>query len=189
MLSVSQDEEDGDPPEANRPEANGGRGPLAASLDDAGRREVYLEIATMGLYLAIVLLAELTVFPRDAEEGAVLGTLWGTSIGLALAHLFAFGLAARMVGSGEFEPATLLAFIGQLLAAVAVALVASIPFFFGSGDAAFTASSSLLALVIGGFALRLSRHAGARWPRAIAFAVVVLVLAAIVVAIKAALTH
>ena len=58
---------------------------------------------TMALYVSVCLLAALTGLPDDADRHTldVLGIVWGTTIGLALAHLFAFRLSARLVESGD----------------------------------------------------------------------------------------
>ena len=57
----------------------------------------------MSLYVAIVLLAALMVVPDSSGHGdvQVLGLVWGTTIGLALAHLFAFRVSARLVSEGR----------------------------------------------------------------------------------------
>ena len=87
--------------------------PNLASVDDlvgavpmdreVDRRELERELTTMAFYVAIVVEAELiALWAADEPGGAppthgaeLVALIWGTTIGLALAHLFAFQLAAR----------------------------------------------------------------------------------------------
>ena len=53
----------------------------------------------MALYVAICLMASLIAIPEIAAEHTnVMGLIWGVTLGLALAHWFAFRVSARMVG-------------------------------------------------------------------------------------------
>jgi tetrahydromethanopterin S-methyltransferase subunit B len=55
----------------------------------------------MALYVTVCLLAALTALQNVvAVSGRVLGLVWGTTIGLALAHLFAFELPAALFRTG-----------------------------------------------------------------------------------------
>ena len=156
----------------------------------AGRRDARKEAVTMALYIAIVLLAEaipLQAYSLDSAE--VIGTYWGSTIGLALAHVYAFTLSARLfshghIGRGDWRSAT-----AQLAAAAAVALVATLPFVFLEGEVAFNLSGSLLAILIGVTGFESARVGGAPIRRAIVIGIVALVVAVIVVAVKATLSH
>ena len=65
------------------------------------RKEGY----TMALYVAICLLAALIALPdTDAQHAHALQIIWGVTVGLALAHWFAFRMSARLVGSGDVRP-------------------------------------------------------------------------------------
>lgn len=77
----------------------------------------------------------------------------------------------------------------QFVAAVIVALVATLPFLFVSEGTALNISGSLLAVLIGGTGFESARARGARVPRALLFGAASLLAAAIVVAVKAALGH
>ena len=74
--------------------------PMDRAVD---RNELERELATMAFYVAIVVEAELiALWAADAPGGAppthgweLISLIWGTTIGLAVAHLFAFQLAAR----------------------------------------------------------------------------------------------
>lgn len=76
----------------------------AVPLDrEVDRRELERELTTMAFYVAIVVEAELiALWVADQPSGAppthgleLVGLIWGTALGLAVAHLFAFQLAAR----------------------------------------------------------------------------------------------
>ena len=55
----------------------------------------------MALYVAICLMASLIAIPESAaEHNNVWGIIWGITLGLAIAHWFAFRVSARMVGAG-----------------------------------------------------------------------------------------
>ena len=152
--------------------------------------ETRLEALTMALYLAIVLLAEsvaLQAYSADAAE--IVATSWGTAIGLVLAHLFAFTLSTRLVAGGHVEAAAWRSEGAQFVAAVIVALVATLPFLFVSEGTALNISGSLLAVLIGGTGFESARARGARVPRALLIGAASLLAAAIVVAVKAALGH
>jgi hypothetical protein len=71
------------------------------------------EATTMALYVSIVLLATLAALPaghddgHDPVEGPVgielIAILWGTTVGLALAHSFAFVVATQGLGGGRLR--------------------------------------------------------------------------------------
>src|SRR4051812_20101505 len=106
---------------------------------DEGHSEVLREAATMMLYVSVVEMAELVSlpeghFPNGRVTGpigaALLAILWGTAVGLALAHWFAFRVAAPAF-RGE-TPTLHDNEIGlaQLGGAVLVAALSSIPVLF-----------------------------------------------------------
>src|SRR5947208_14744179 len=73
------------------------------------RTEILREATVMVLYVSVVEIAELAALPEDHFSngrvtgpvgGALLAIIWGTAIGLALAHWFAFRIAAPAF-SGE----------------------------------------------------------------------------------------
>jgi hypothetical protein len=56
---------------------------------------------TMALYVAICLIAALTALANaTAIPGHIMGLVWGTTVGLAVAHVFAFRIAGRLVHDG-----------------------------------------------------------------------------------------
>jgi hypothetical protein len=90
--------------------------------------ELRKEASTTALYVAICLLAALIALPETGSAHAhVIRIIWGVTLGLALAHWFAFRVSARLVGAGSVSPEDVQSAGAQLAAAVAVAVLASIP--------------------------------------------------------------
>ncbi len=94
----------------------------------------------MALYLSIVLLAMLVALPtkngvRSVQGGPVahgLGLvelIWGTALGLALAHWFSFQLTARVFGGGKVTRRDVDTGVAQLAAAIGVAAFCTVPVF------------------------------------------------------------
>ncbi len=111
----------------------------------------------MALYVAIVLLAAVLALPAGDEavedEGihglALVGLVWGTTVGLALAHWFSFRIAARGFGHGILRPHDLAVAGAQVLGASAVALVCSLPALVFDDDTDIEATAVVPALLIG----------------------------------------
>src|SRR4051794_26428914 len=108
-------------------------------LPNEARAELLREAVTMTLYVSVVLIAELAAIPEKhfahglvtgAVGGQLLAIVWGTAVGLAVAHWFAFRLAAPAF-RGE-RPTRLDTYIGlvQLASAVFVAALSSLPVLF-----------------------------------------------------------
>jgi hypothetical protein len=137
------------------------------------RAEVVREATIMVLYVSVVEIAELAALPEHhfangpvtGPVGAeLLAILWGTATGLALAHWFAFGLAARAL-RGE-RPTSLDTVIGvaQVGAAMFVAAVSSLPVLFFPNARAQQTAGDVPALIVGVVAYILARHNGkSRW--------------------------
>jgi hypothetical protein len=83
----------------------------------------------MALYVSICLIAALTALETvTAVPGHILGLVWGTTVGLALAHVFAFRIAGRLVHDGELPKADRIVSMVQMASAAAVAVIVSVPF-------------------------------------------------------------
>ena len=78
-------------------------GPQALGVSPRHRDNVELrkEAFTMALYVAICLLAALAAVSESTAEDHVFEIVWGTTIGLALAHWLAFSVSARLVAAGR----------------------------------------------------------------------------------------
>lgn len=130
----------------------------------------------MVLYVSVVEIAELAALPEDhfadgrvtgAVGGQLLAILWGTAVGLALAHWFAFQLAAPLF-RGE-RPTRHAALIGlvQVCGAIFVAAVSSLPVLVLSDVRAQETTGDVPALLIGIVAYVVARIAGR--PRLVSF--------------------
>jgi hypothetical protein len=147
--------------------------------------EAVREAVTMALYVCIVLAAEfVAVADRAPDEAWAIGAIWGTAIGVALAHVFAFNLAARLFAGGRVSSETSRAAWAQLAAAAVVAAVLTLPFLFLPLGPALDSSGYLLAALIGVTAYVASREAGAGRVRSLVDGLVALAVAMAVVSLK-----
>lgn len=105
----------------------------------------------MALYVSVCLLAALTAVSESASTGhvAVLGLAWGTTVGLALAHLFAFRLSARLVGSGRIGAHDSRISLAQLVGAAFVGVITTVPIVLMPPTSELDAARLLLAGFIG----------------------------------------
>jgi hypothetical protein len=154
-------------------------------VDDADEREdlatgadpaIVRESLTMGLYITISLLAVLSAKPHDSGTSAVLTLVWGTTLGLAVAHWLAFQLTARLFAGGRLPSHDRMTMVGQAVAALVVACLASVPLLLhvNTGPAL---SRGVLAGLIGLFAFGAARHHGGSLGRASVYALVVVAIA------------
>jgi hypothetical protein len=105
---------------------------------------------TMALYVCLVLAAEFVAVGDHADsEGIVLATIWATTIGLALAHVFAFDLAGRLFSGGQRRSEAAIAALVQLAAAIAVAAAVSVPFKLLPLDRALDVAAFATAALVG----------------------------------------
>lgn len=160
--------------------------------DAAHSRLLAREFMAAALYLAIVLLTALSAVPREylpADRDLVL-MLFGTSLGLVLAHWLAFRLAAHLTADGGVHTATAAQeATAQIAGGVSVAFLAALPFLVLDGNAATTLSLIVLAILPGLTGAAIARLRGRSWPVSIATAGIVLVLTVTVVVIKNAVGH
>ena len=151
--------------------------------------EAVREAVTMVLYVCIVLAAEFVAGGDDVQsERFAVEVIWGTVIGLALAHVFAFNLAARLLIGGRLSPAVRAAAWAQLAAAVAIALLVTIPFVLFSLRPALRVDAFLVAGLIGVAAYAASRGSGVSWRRSLVHGLIALAIAVVVVSVKVALS-
>jgi hypothetical protein len=144
----------------------------------------------MALYVSITLLAALTVTDKKgADHADVLDVVWGTTIGLALAHWCAFGLAARLVGPTNEHVSRDRQLVAHLTGACSVAVLATIPVFLFPNDLEWGAARFTVATAIGLVAFFQMRALGAPRPKALRIAVVALLLAETVAFVKRSLGH
>src|SRR3954447_20676995 len=131
---------------------------LARASRTEARAEIFREAITMVLYVSVVEIAELAAVPeRHFSNGSVTGPVgdkllaivWGTAVGLALAHWFAFRLAAPAF-RGE-RPSRLDTYIGlaQVGGAIFVAAVSSFSVVLFSDAHAQEVTGDVPALLVG----------------------------------------
>jgi hypothetical protein len=148
------------------------------------------EALTMGLYVSVTLLAALTAAVGDhAEEVEVLAIIWGTTVGLALAHWFAFDLAARLVEPDRGDGALDRLLVAQLGAAAAVAGVTTAAVVVLPEDVELGGARLAAAACIGATTFGELRGVGASRTRAFGAAAVALVIGAAIAGVKEVLGH
>ncbi len=140
----------------------------------------------MGLYVCITVLAALTLGPDHAgqSQGDVLRVVWGTTVGLSLAHWFAVAVSARIAPDPEDQHTPLERFTAQMGMALAVAVtttvvVVALPVDVERLGARLTASA-FIGLIVGWE----SHHSGSSRPRALAYAFVGLTVATLISLVK-----
>jgi hypothetical protein len=143
---------------------------------------------TMALYVAICLIAALTALETvTAVPGHILGLVWGTTVGLALAHVFAFRIAGRLVHDGELPKADRIVSVVQLASAAAVAVIVSVPVLLAPTVSELNWARYTCAAIIGLVGYLVARGASRGRIRAVLFGLGVLVVAFAVAVLKHAL--
>jgi hypothetical protein len=143
---------------------------------------------TMALYVSICLIAALTALETvTAVPGHILGLVWGTTVGLALAHVFAFRIAGRLVHDGELPKADRIVSMVQMASAAAVAVIVSVPVLLAPTVTELNWARYTCAGIIGVVGYLVARGASRGRIRAVLFGLGVLVAAFAVAALKHAL--
>jgi hypothetical protein len=160
----------------------------AAGDEASGRHEQVLELRkeayTMALYVAICLLAAFTALPDSATETEAIPLIWGVTVGLAVAHWFAFRVSARLVASGRLAHHDVELAGAQLMGAAGVALLASVPVVVLPAAAELEGVALLLAAFIALVGYAVAREGGATRGRAVLHALTVLVVAVAIAELK-----
>ena len=151
--------------------------------------ELQLEVSTMALYVSVVLLAALVALEDSATTGdrEMLGLIWGTTIGLALAHYFAFRVASRLVRGTTFHKRDGEIALAQLTGAAIVAALCTIPVLLMPDSSKNDYVRFELAILLGIAGFAAGRTGGASRPRSFVTGVIVLVLGVGVALVKNAL--
>jgi hypothetical protein len=154
--------------------------------DDELQRELRKEAATMALYVAICLLAALTVSAEhaDRETTDVFALVWGTTVGLALAHWFAFRLSARLVSKGSVSRHDAAIAGAQVGGAAIIALLATVGIVLFPDSAELDVTRVVVAVFVAAVAYLVGREAGASRGRSLLYGGVVLVAALAVAIVK-----
>ena len=157
------------------------------------RADVLRETVTMVLYVSVVLIAELASIPEQhfadarvtgAVGGQLLAIVWGTAVGLAVAHWFAFRLAAPAF-RGE-RPTRLDTYIGlaQVGSAMFVAAISSLPVLLFSDLHAQETTGDVPALLIGVIGWLVARKTGRSRVAAVFYGVTAMMLGVLVALVK-----
>jgi hypothetical protein len=153
------------------------------------RVELRKEACTMALYVAICLLAAMTALPASvAAHARVVPLIWGVTVGLAVAHWFAFRVSARLVGAGRVRAHDVRSAGAQLVGAAAVALLATVPVVLLPGSPELEGVELLLAAFIALVGYAVARGGGATRVRGMLYATSVLVVAVAIAELKNRLT-
>ncbi len=142
----------------------------------------------MALYVAMCLLAALAAVSEATAEAHVFEIVWGTTVGLALAHWLAFGVSARLVAAGHVRRRDARAAAAQLIGAAAVALLATVPALILPESIELDVVELVLACFIGLVGYAVSRGSGANRVRSLLYGVTLLIVAGVVVVVKIALS-
>jgi hypothetical protein len=162
-------------------------------VDRDARAEIGREAVTMILYVSVVEIAELAAIPEEhfahgrvtgAVGGTLLAIVWGTAVGLAIAHWFAFRLAAPAF-RGE-RPTRIDTYIGlaQVGGAIFVAAVSSIPVLLFSDVRAQETTPDVPALLIGVVGYLIARATGRSRVAALFYSITALALGLLVALVK-----
>lgn len=109
----------------------------------------------MGFYVAVALIGALTAGDDHAPHSqiGVVAIVWGTTVGLAVAHWFAMILSARLVPDPGLHHTPSEMLFAQLVMAVAVAVVATVVVLVLSADlerlGARTTAALFIAVLVG----------------------------------------
>ena len=166
---------------------------VRTSHGDHVRNEVFRDAATMALYVSVVEIAELAAIPEShfahgrvtgPVGGQLLAILWGTAIGLVLAHWFAFRVAGRAFGGERVTGLDTRIGFAQVGAGMFVAAVSSLPIVLLSDVQAQESVGDMPALLIGIVGYLIARSAGkSRVPSAF-FGITALLLGVLVALVK-----
>jgi hypothetical protein len=153
--------------------------PIASAADHVHRDHLRKEAWTMALYVAICLIAALAALENvSAIPGHILGLVWGTTVGLALAHVFAFRIAGRLVHDGELPRSDRI---------VSVAVIVSIPVLLAPTASEVVWAHYTCAVIIGAAGYLVARGAEHGRIRAVLFGIGVLAVAIAIALLKQAL--
>jgi hypothetical protein len=157
------------------------------------RTELLREAAIMVLYVAVVEIATLAALPESnlhhgrvtgTVGGALLAVVWGTAIGLALAHWFAFQVAARAFRGERHTNLDTHIALAQLGGAVLVAALSSLPALVFSDLTARQTTGDVPAALVGVVGYLLARRAGSSRFRSTFYGVTVCTLGVLVALAK-----
>jgi hypothetical protein len=154
------------------------------------------EATVMALYVAIVEIAELAALPEShlvggrvtgATGSKLLEVLWGTAVGLALAHWFAFRVVAPAFRGGRISRHDSYIGLAQVGGAMFVATLSSLPVVFFSDVRAQETTGDVPALLIGIIGYLIARRVEKSHLASLFYGLTALVLGVLVAVVKSLL--
>jgi hypothetical protein len=165
--------------------ASGGEIDARLGGSDERASELVREGCTMALYVAICLLAALTVASdHQVVELNVFGLIWGTTLGLAIVHWFAFRLSARLAAGGTVRRKDVEVSASQLGGAAAVGVLATIPVVLFADSNELDAVRLTMAAFIAFVGFCVARASGGTWLLAGAYAGGMVIVATAIALLK-----
>jgi hypothetical protein len=158
--------------------------------------EVVREAVTMVLYVSVVEIAELAALPEThLSNGHVTGPvgaqllaiIWGTAVGLAIAHWFAFRLAASAFRGDRVTGLDTKVGLAQIGAAIFVAAVSSLPVLLLDDVRAQEFTGLVPAILIGIVGYLIARESGRNRVAAALYGGTALAVGILVATVKSAL--
>lgn len=153
--------------------------------------ELRKDALTMALYVAVGLLGALSLFDRtlSGSEARIVETIWSITVGLVLAHIFAFVVAAHVAGEGSMRRHDGEAAVAHLVGGIAVAVVATVAAIVVRDEYELRAVRLVLAVFIGAVGYAVRRSNGASRKGALLFGFITVVIAVIIANVKVSLSH
>jgi len=159
-----------------------------AGLLSRTRRDLALrrESDLMGVYASITLLAALTAGADHSSQSqvGVLEVVWGTTVGLALAHWFALVLSAYLVRDPDLHHTPMEVFSSQLLVAAGICLAATVVVLLLPVDVERLGARLTAACFLGGLVVVEARVGGTALPKSLGYGVTALLCAVAVATAK-----
>ena len=145
----------------------------------------------MALYVSMVLMGAVATVPADDLDDSIVvaAVIWGAALGHAVAHWFAFTVAAHLFRGQGLHRDDAIRGGAEAAAALAVAVVATAPLLVWSDTTAAGVALIALAAVVTVVAYVASRTGGLGRTAALVRAAVTMVAAVIVAVVKIALSH
>jgi hypothetical protein len=163
---------------------------VKARWRDGVDRHLLKEGYTMALYGCVVLLATLRATHDSGPTAESVELVWGTTVGLALAHWFAFSWAGHLVDRDPVARAeNRQVALAQVVGSVAVATPISIVVLATPTGAERSWARVGAAALIGGLVYAEERWAGISRRRSLLVAAVALAVGLVVALVKNHLTH
>ena len=154
--------------------------------------ELRRDALTMALYVSIGLIGALSLFDSSLAGTSALRlveTIWGITLGLVLAHVFAFVVAAHVAGEGSLRRHDGEAAVAHLVGGIGVAVIATPAVLIVPEASELRTVRLVLAVFIGGVGYLVRRSNGASVKGALLFGFITIVLALIIAQIKVNLSH